>query len=153
MLSFSLSVAAIELTLKWNKVGGIMSLASTGQYLALVVGLTSLISVSWRLLQQEGVSTLSHQSNFQLNKDCQIRRHDRRIRQRISQSVLADDIEFETFSNSLENAISHALAQPDEEFVTNGGAFPVVENENEINVGNYFMSGALNGSFDAETQD
>lgn len=49
-------MAAIETTLKWNKVVGIYSLTSTGQYVPLTIGMGTFISVCWRLVQQEGVS-------------------------------------------------------------------------------------------------
>jgi hypothetical protein len=54
--SFILSVTAVEATLKWNKVVNIYAITSTGQYLALTLGLASFVHVLWRLCQREAVS-------------------------------------------------------------------------------------------------
>lgn len=55
-----LSITAIELTLKWNKVVGVYSIASTGQYISLIIGSTSFVSVCWSLIKQESVSGHIH---------------------------------------------------------------------------------------------
>lgn len=55
LASWFLAILAIELTLKWNKVRGIYSVNTTGQYIPLIIGIGSLISVWWNLLRQEGV--------------------------------------------------------------------------------------------------
>lgn len=54
-LSLVLSIVAIELSLKRNRVEGVHTIASTGQYLPLIVGAGSFISVSWALFKQEAV--------------------------------------------------------------------------------------------------
>lgn len=41
--------------LKYNKVSGIYSIASTGQYVALIIGVGGFISVLWNLVRQESV--------------------------------------------------------------------------------------------------
>lgn len=56
LLSYTLSIVAIEVILKWNKVSGIYSIASTGQYVALIIGVGSFVSVLWTLVLQEFVS-------------------------------------------------------------------------------------------------
>lgn len=58
ILTYGLTISAIELTLKWNKVRDINYLAAPGQYISLIVGAGSLISVVWRLVRQESVSSL-----------------------------------------------------------------------------------------------
>lgn len=57
-------MTAIETTLHWNKVIGIYSLTSTGQYVSLTIGGGTFVSVCWRLVQQEGVSIPVHTSLF-----------------------------------------------------------------------------------------
>lgn len=59
LLSCVLSIVAIELILKWNKVGGVYSITSTGQYLPLIIGVCSFVSVWWSLVRQESVSAAS----------------------------------------------------------------------------------------------
>ena len=63
-MSYILSIVAIELTLKWNKVLEIYSIASIGQYVPLTVGVGSFISICWRLVQQEGVSMPVRKCSF-----------------------------------------------------------------------------------------
>lgn len=58
IFAYGLTISAIELTLKWNKVRDINYLAAPGQYISLIIGAGSLISVVWRLLRQESVCTL-----------------------------------------------------------------------------------------------
>jgi hypothetical protein len=55
ILSFSTTIVAIECILTWNKVRGVYSLSSTGQYIPLIIGVASLISVVWNVVQQETV--------------------------------------------------------------------------------------------------
>ncbi|CAF9941050.1 MAG: hypothetical protein HETSPECPRED_002856 [Heterodermia speciosa] len=103
LLSCILSILAIELTLKWNKVRGVYSITSTGQYAPLIIGVGGVISVCWSLMRQESK-----------------RRRDLKRRQAINQSE--DGIELDTLSHTLADALSHAFAQPDIGFFTNGGA-------------------------------
>ena len=49
-------ITAIETTSQSNKVVGINSLASTGQYLALILGFSTLITALWQALKQETVN-------------------------------------------------------------------------------------------------
>ena len=80
-----------------------------------------------------------------------------------------DGTELENLPNTLAHAISHAFAQPDEDFLTNGGALPIVSGaaaqeaaghsrspglSNILHGPNeeFVMSGALPVSPDAETQ-
>lgn len=51
-----MSIVAIELILKWNKIYGVYSIMSTGQYVPLIIGVGSFISVCWNLMRQESVS-------------------------------------------------------------------------------------------------
>lgn len=43
------SILAVELTLVWNSVTGVYNVRSTGQIIALVVGLGMLVKVLWLL--------------------------------------------------------------------------------------------------------
>ena len=56
LLSYMVSIVAIEVILKWNKVSNVYSIASTGQYVGLIIGLGSFASVCWTLVRQESVS-------------------------------------------------------------------------------------------------
>jgi hypothetical protein len=56
--SFAVSIAAIELILKCNNVQEIYSLEAPGQYIPLIVGIASLVSVCWNLVRQESVRLL-----------------------------------------------------------------------------------------------
>ncbi|KAF9873516.1 hypothetical protein CkaCkLH20_08975 [Colletotrichum karsti] len=56
LASFILSVTGIEATLRWNKVDNIDSFNSTGQYLALPLGLFVVMDVVAKLWQQEKAS-------------------------------------------------------------------------------------------------
>ncbi|OAL51301.1 hypothetical protein IQ07DRAFT_586839 [Pyrenochaeta sp. DS3sAY3a] len=99
LASLFLAILAIELTLKWNKVQGIYSVETTGQYVPLIIGISSLISVWWNLLRQEG---------------------ERRRRLRCDQAFGGAGEEYEL--QSITSAISHAFAKPDIEFLSSGGA-------------------------------
>ena len=57
LLSYVVSVVAIEVILRSNKVIGVYSIASTGQYVALIIGVGGFVSVLWTLVLQESVST------------------------------------------------------------------------------------------------
>jgi hypothetical protein len=59
------SVLTVELTLTWNSVKGVYNVQSTGQIIALVVGLGILVKVLW-LLRHGKVST--QRSILQLTK-------------------------------------------------------------------------------------
>ena len=52
-------MVALEVILKWNKVTGVYSIASTGQYVALIIGAGGFVSVIWTLVQQESVNNIS----------------------------------------------------------------------------------------------
>lgn len=58
-----LTISGIEVTLKWNKISDIYSVATIGQYVPLMIGIGSLISVCWNLIHQEGVSIYRHKSH------------------------------------------------------------------------------------------
>lgn len=60
LISFGLSVTVIELLLKWNDIQDLYSLKSTGQYIPLVIGIGSFISVCWGLIKKEAVSFIFH---------------------------------------------------------------------------------------------
>lgn len=49
MMSFAISVTAIEMTLRWNGARGTNDIESTGQYMALFTGLGSIVSVLWQI--------------------------------------------------------------------------------------------------------
>jgi hypothetical protein len=49
ILVASWSILAVELTLHWNSVEGVYNVKSTGQIIALVVGLGMLVKVLWLL--------------------------------------------------------------------------------------------------------
>jgi hypothetical protein len=49
LLFASWSILAVELTLVWNSVEGVYNIKSTGQIIALVVGLGILVKVLWLL--------------------------------------------------------------------------------------------------------
>lgn len=49
ILVASWSILAVELTLHWNSVKGVYNVKSTGQIIALVVGLGMLVKVLWLL--------------------------------------------------------------------------------------------------------
>lgn len=53
MISFTIiwSVAAIELTLVWNKVTDVNNLGNTGQLIPFVIGIASLPSSFWHVLE------------------------------------------------------------------------------------------------------
>lgn len=154
------------MTLKWNKVRGVYSITSTGQYLPLMVGVTSFGSLCWSLLQQEAVSVLLCSFRFSITNRVQERRRNLRRRQIINQDE--DDIALDSLSHTLTDAISHAFAQPDIGFLTNGGALPITSDEEEEEVAisdspgsstgfhgphnQYFMSGALGANPDLEAQ-
>ena len=162
LLSYILSIVAIEVILKWNKVTSINSIVSTGQYVALSVGLGGFVSVSWTLVLQESVSNLFHKIHFSFTNRLQERSRNLKRRQVANQDE--DDIELESLSHNLRDAISHAFSQPDIGFSTNGGAFPITpgeENEHGIRSLNNprqspniecFMSGALDSDPDLEVQ-
>ena len=64
LLSYTLSIVAIEVILKWNKVRGIYSIASSGQYVALFIGVGSFVSVLWTLVLQETVGHSFYESHL-----------------------------------------------------------------------------------------
>jgi hypothetical protein len=118
VLCFVTTVTAIEMLLKWNKIVGVNSIASTGQYIPLVIGLGSFCSVCWGLVQQEAVGLLSDLTIPRgLIESVQERRRDQAIR-------LDDDDGIEL--HSLTAAFSHAFAQPD------AGVFEIDDDEDLI---------------------
>ena len=148
--------------LKWNKITGIYSIASTGQYVALSVGVGGFVSVSWNLLQQESVSGLFRKIHFCFTNQLQERRRDFKRRQVTNQEE--DGIELDFISHNLRDVISHAFSRSDIGFITNSGAFPITSGEEDeaairslnnprpspnIEV---FMSGALDVQPDLEAQ-
>ena len=162
LLSYILSIVAIEVILKWNKVTSINSIASTGQYVALSVGVGGFVSVSWTLVLQESVSTSLREIHTCFTNRLQERRRNLKRRQVANQDE--DGIELDTLSHNLRDAISHAFSQPDIGFSTNGGAFPITSNEEEegavrsLNTPRpstnteVFMNGALDVQPDLEAQ-
>ena len=48
-------IAAIETILQYNKIVGVNSIASTGQYLAFILGVSTFITACWQALKQETV--------------------------------------------------------------------------------------------------
>ncbi|OAF98788.1 uncharacterized protein CC84DRAFT_1223533 [Paraphaeosphaeria sporulosa] len=110
VLACILSVIAIELSLRWNRVLGVYSITSTGQYIPLIIGIASFISVCWDIIRQES---------------------ERRRRLACHRAVGEMGEEYEL--RSLSNGISHAFAQPDEEFLMSG-ALPVSQDEAEADI-------------------
>jgi hypothetical protein len=54
--SFIWSISAIELIIRWNKISGVHTLKSTGQYFPLVIGLCSFTAVVYELIKNRIVS-------------------------------------------------------------------------------------------------
>ncbi|KAM7199550.1 hypothetical protein V8F33_004361 [Rhypophila sp. PSN 637] len=54
--SCAMSITAIECLLIWNKVVNIYNIRSTGQYIALTMGLAGFVHACWQLVNQEAVS-------------------------------------------------------------------------------------------------
>jgi hypothetical protein len=50
-------ILSIELALSWNKVSGVYDVGSTGQVIPLIVGLSLVINVFWKLSSDEVCST------------------------------------------------------------------------------------------------
>ena len=161
-LSYILSIVAIELVLKWNKVSGFYSLVGVGQYIPLIVGVGGFVSVSWSLVQQEVVSNSFRKIYSCSTNRLQERRGNLKRRQVANQDE--DGIELDSLSHNLSEAISHAFSRPDIGFSTNGGAFPITpDEEDEVAVRSLnahrpstntevFMSGALDAQPDLEAQ-
>lgn len=97
-------IAAIETTLQSNKVVGINSIASTGQYLAFIIGLSTLITALWQALKQETVRRRDLLRRYTLNDN-------------------TAEIDLDTLPHTLWGAVRHAFGQGDAAFMTNGGAF------------------------------
>ena len=129
LLSYTLSIVAIEVILKWNKVSGIYSIASTGQYVALIIGVGSFVSVLWTLVLQEFVSHSLRKIHLCCTNWLQERRRNLKHRQVAHQDE--NGIELDSLSHNLADAVSHAFSQPDIGFSTNGGAFPITSGEEE----------------------
>ena len=148
--------------LRWNKVSGIHSIASTGQYVALIIGVGSFVSVLWTLVLQETVSHSFYKSHLCFTNQSQERKRNLKRRQVANRDE--DGIELDSLSHNLTHAISHAFSRPDIGFSTNRGAFPITSGEEEDeavrslntprpspNIG-AFMSGALDSKPDLEAQ-
>ena len=162
LLSYIVSILAIELILKWNKVSGIYSIASTGQYVPLIIGVGGFVSVSWTLLLQEIVSYSFRKINLSFTNRLQERRRNLKRRQVANQDENA--IELDSLSYTVADAISHAFSRPDLGFLTNGGAFPITPDEEDEEIvrslntprqstnTEVFMSGALDIHPDLEVQ-
>ncbi len=129
LLSYTLSIVAIEVILKWNKVSSIYSIASTGQYVALIIGVGSFVSVLWTLILQETVSHLFYKGHLCCTKWLQERRRNLKRRQVANQDE--NGIELDSLSHNLADAVSHAFSRPDIGFSTNDGAFPITSGEQE----------------------
>lgn len=161
-MSYIVSILAIELILKWNKVSGVYSIASTGQYVALIIGVSSFVSVSWTLVLQECVSNSFHKIHLCFTNRVQERRRNLKRRQVANEDGIG--IELDSLSHNVVDAISHAFSRPDIGFSTNGGAFPNTSGEEEeealrcLNIPRSspnieaFMSGALDVQPDLEAQ-
>jgi len=57
--SFIWSISAIELIISWNKITGVHNIDTTGQYIPLVIGICSLVTVLYELIKDHFVSLLS----------------------------------------------------------------------------------------------
>ncbi|KAI1364105.1 hypothetical protein F5Y08DRAFT_221869 [Xylaria arbuscula] len=101
LLSITVPIANVETILTWNQIAGIGSVTSAGQYIPLIIGVSSLIDVLWQLIQQEG------------------RRRVYLRRRRLPES----EIELEPLEFTLTEALEHAFSQPDDSFLTNDRAF------------------------------
>ena len=162
LLSYILSIVAIEVILKWNKVSGVHAIASTGQYVALIIGVGSFVSVCWTLVRQECVSNSFRKIHFCFTDRLQQRRRNLKRRQVANQDE--NGIELNSLSHDLVDAISHAFSRPDIGFSTNGGAFPITSGEEEEEAARSLntlrpspniealMSGALDVQSDLEGQ-
>ena len=160
--SYILSIVAIEVILRWNKVSGVHSIVSTGQYVALIIGAGSFVSVSWTLVLQECVSNSFRKFHLRFTNRLQDRRRNLKRRQVANQDE--NGIELDSLSHNLRDAISHAFSRADVGFSTNGGAFPTTTGEEEeeavqsLNTPRpspnmeVFMSGALDVQPDLEAQ-
>ncbi|KAK5050489.1 hypothetical protein LTR84_003770 [Exophiala bonariae] len=126
IIAYGLSIAAIELTLKWNKVVNVNYLAATGQYISLTVGAGSLISVIWSIIRQETE-----------------RRRQARTQQILQQQHDEEGIELQSTSNGFSTALRHAFEQRDAEFFRSGGLLPATEPE----AAQYTDSISRNGQF------
>ena len=127
LFSYVLSIVAIELLLNYNKVSGAYSISSTGQYVALILGIGGFVSVIWTLIRQEAVSNPFCRDNLCFANQSQERRRNLQRRQIVNQDE--DGIELHSLSHNLRDAIDHAFSQPDIGFYTNGGAFPINSGE------------------------
>jgi hypothetical protein len=56
LASFTWSVTGIELILYWNKMSSVYSINSTGQYIALTIGVGGLIKLIYDVLKHQLVS-------------------------------------------------------------------------------------------------
>ena len=162
LLSYALPIVAIEVISKWNRVGGIYSIASTGQYVALIIGIGSFVSVLWTLVLQETVGYLFYKGQLCFTNRLQERRRHLKRRQLVNHDI--NSVELDSLSNNFTDAISHAFSRPDVGFSTNGGAFPINSGEEEeepvqslstpkpsLNI-EAFMSGALDSQPDLEAR-
>ncbi|KAM7194905.1 hypothetical protein V8F20_007770 [Naviculisporaceae sp. PSN 640] len=102
VVSCAVSIAAIEALLSWNNVANIYNIRSTGQYIALTIGLAGLTQACWQLVHQEA----------------------RRRRDLARREMAGQDIELEEFPATLSGALRSAFARPDIGFLTNDGALP-----------------------------
>ncbi len=162
MLSYIVSIVAIELILKWNKVSGVYSIASTGQYVALIIGVGGFVSVSWTLVLQECVSNSFRKIHLCFTNRLRERKRNLKRRQVANQDE--NGMELDSQSHNAVDAISHAFSRPDIGFSTNGGAFPIdSDEEGDLGIRSLntprpspnieaFMSGALDVQPDLEAQ-
>ncbi|KAM7217173.1 hypothetical protein V8F06_007464 [Rhypophila decipiens] len=100
--SCAMSITAIECLLSWNKVVNIYNIRSTGQYIALTMGLAGFVQACWQLVNQEA----------------------RRRRDLTRRQLIGQDIELDQFPLSMSGALRAAFSQPDIGFLTNDGALP-----------------------------
>ncbi|KAK4211158.1 hypothetical protein QBC37DRAFT_389931 [Rhypophila decipiens] len=101
--SCAMSITAIECLLSWNKVVSIYNIRSTGQYIALTMGLAGFFQACWQLVNQEEA---------------------RRRRDLTRRQLIGQDIELDQFPLSMSGALRAAFSRPDIGFLTNDGALP-----------------------------
>ncbi|RBR08455.1 uncharacterized protein FIESC28_10255 [Fusarium coffeatum] len=127
LVSFSISVTAIETTLAWNRVTSVHSLTSLGQMLSFIIGIATVISVLWELF----VRGLNGTQDAKQSK------------------TAVDDVELGVLpppSSTVSGAILPAFLWAGEPFLTNSGTITglMTEFQNSDVVpdnGPYMMSG------------
>ena len=105
------------------------SIASTGQYVALIIGVGSFVSVAWTLVLQESVSNSFYKGHLCFTNRLQERRRNLKRRQFANQDE--NGIELDSLSHNLADALIHAFSRPDVGFSTNGGVLSISSGEEE----------------------